>query len=131
MQQDQVALTTVQETIQFIRGVPVKADAISPSGVESQELVAGGTIFLKKEIVAPKAAGIPHYHPCQTAIYIIVGEVRVDYGPNMEYTEYVKAGDAIFIPAGVVHRPVNVSETVVAECLVARDMPTDVVIPLT
>lgn len=119
-----------QSTIVFTRRAGTIKDAISISGIESQELIAGGSIFVKREVSQPGAKGLAHYHPGPTAIYVISGRIRVDFGPQLEFTEYAEPGDAYLIPAGVVHSPSNDSETEVAECLVIRDTEAESVIPV-
>lgn len=104
-------------------------DPINAAGVESEELVAGRTLFMKREIVQPGGAGIPHYHPTTTIVIMVSGDVRVNYGPTMEFTDYAGPGDLLFIPPYLPHQPVNESEDKPMECLVIRDAAEEQVIP--
>src|SRR4051812_1744900 len=96
-------------------------DPIDAGGVESEELVVGRSLFLKKEIVQAGGAAIPHYHPTTTIVIILSGVVRVNYGAAMEFVDYAAAGDLLFIPPMLPHQPVNESEDTAMECFVIRD----------
>jgi uncharacterized RmlC-like cupin family protein len=104
-------------------------DSINAAGVESEELVAGRSLFMKREVVEPLGEGTPHYHPTTTIVVMLRGRVRVDYGPQMEFTDYAEAGDCLFIPPFLPHRPANDSDRVPMECLVIRDAASEEVIP--
>jgi uncharacterized RmlC-like cupin family protein len=104
-------------------------DPINAGGVESEELVVGETLFMKRELVQPRGAAIPHYHPTTTIVIMIAGTVRVNYGPAMEFTDYAGVGDLLFIPPFLPHQPVNESDDTPMECLVIRDAAEEQVIP--
>jgi uncharacterized RmlC-like cupin family protein len=114
-----------------LRTGPEREDGISQGGVTSRDRVKGVNIFMKEETIAPGAAGIPHLHPHETAIRMLEGRVRVDwgYGSRLEFSDYAEAGDAIYIPAGAAHRPVNEGKSR-AVALVVRNAPVDVIIPV-
>jgi len=67
----------------------------------------------------------PHYHPFETAIYILAGKVRVFFGDDEEEFVDVMAGDFVYIPAGVVHSPMNIEQTPM-EYVVARNAPEEI-----
>lgn len=104
-------------------------DPINAAGVESEALVAGETLFMKREVVQPRGAAIPHYHPTTTIVIMISGNVRVNYGPAMQHTDYAGPGDLLFIPPYLPHQPVNESDDTPMECLVIRDAAEEQVIP--
>jgi len=66
-----------------------------------------------------------HYHPFETAVFVISGLARAYFGANDERAEDVSAGDFIFIPAGMIHSTENVGDTPV-EYVLARAAPEDV-----
>ena len=66
-----------------------------------------------------------HYHPFETAVYVISGRARAFFGPNDERWEDVSAGDFIFIPAGMIHSTENTG-TAPIEYILARAAPEDI-----
>ena len=61
----------------------------------------------------------PHYHPFETAIYMLKGNCRVFLKEDKSEYKDIEASDFLYIPANVVHCPANIGETVV-EYIVAR-----------
>jgi uncharacterized RmlC-like cupin family protein len=59
---------------------------------------------------------------------VISGEVMADYGYARDKSVHAAAGDAIFIPAGMPHRPRNPSAVERLVCVVTRDAAEEVVI---
>jgi uncharacterized RmlC-like cupin family protein len=73
-------------------------------------------------LIPPGAKAEPHFHEgFETAIYMLKGKVETRYGENLAKSVINQAGDFIFIPAGVPHQPVNLSETEPAMAIVARN----------
>ena len=73
-------------------------------------------------VVPPGASAKPHHHDgYETAIYQLEGRVETYYGDGLTRSVVTEAGDFLFIPPGVPHKPVNLSETERAVALVARD----------
>ncbi len=68
-----------------------------------------------------------HYHPFETAVYVISGQARAFFGPNDERWEDVAAGDFIYIPAGMIHSTEATVDGQVAYIL-ARAAPEDIAI---
>jgi uncharacterized RmlC-like cupin family protein len=68
-----------------------------------------------------------HYHPFETAVYMISGKARAFFGPNDERWEDMSAGDFVYIPAGMIHSTENTGDTPV-EYILARAAPEDVAI---
>lgn len=71
--------------------------------------------------VPPGAKTDPHYHAdFEAAIYVLEGEVETRFGDG--YTEKVVtvAGDFLYIPPGVPHQTVNLSDTKEAAAIIAR-----------
>jgi len=75
--------------------------------------------------IPPGAVAKAHLHPHETTIYVIEGEVEMAYGEQLERRMSNKAGDFIYIPAGVPHKPWNASATNVARAIIARTDPSD------
>ena len=75
-------------------------------------------------IVLPGSKSKRHYHPFETAVYVISGRARALFGPDDERWEDVSAGDFIFIPAGMIHSTENTGAAPV-EYILARAAPKD------
>jgi uncharacterized RmlC-like cupin family protein len=73
-------------------------------------------------VVPPGVAAEPHFHDgYETAIYQLEGLVETRYGPGLEQSVVTQAGDFLFVPPGVPHQPVNLSETEPAVAIIARN----------
>lgn len=94
-----------------------------PNYVGISEQTAGSTGLSMNLVVIPAGARAdPHVHlGYETAIYLLKGRVETRYGENLAKTVVNEAGDFIFIPAGVPHQPINLSETEAALAIVARN----------
>lgn len=68
-----------------------------------------------------------HYHPFETAVYVISGQSRAFFGPNDERWVDVSPGDFIYIPAGMIHSTENTGDGPV-EYILARAAPEDIAI---
>ena len=73
-------------------------------------------------VVPPGAAAEPHFHDgYETAIYQLEGLVETRYGPGLEQSVVTQAGDFLFVPPGVPHQAVNLSQTEPAVAIIARN----------
>jgi uncharacterized RmlC-like cupin family protein len=73
-------------------------------------------------VVPPGGAADPHYHDgYETAIYQLEGLVETRYGPQLEQAVVTQAGDFLFVPPGVPHQAVNLSDTEPAIAIIARN----------
>jgi uncharacterized RmlC-like cupin family protein len=54
-------------------------------------------------VVPPGAVSARHYHPFETAVYIVAGRARSYFGARDEEWVDVEAGDFVLIPAGLPH----------------------------
>lgn len=94
------------------------------AGVSAQS--AGSTgICMHLLTIPPGGRAKAHMHEShETAIYAISGAAEMYYGPRLERHMAVRAGDMIYIPAGMPHLPLNPGpEPVVA--VVARTDPNE------
>ena len=86
-----------RQQVQLFRG-------ISNTTAGSQQL------SMNRIILPPDAKGLRHRHNgAETVIYLLEGESRTLIGLDGKIVLDNKAGDFIFIPAGVWHQPMNVS----------------------
>ena len=73
-------------------------------------------------VVPPGAAAEPHVHEgYETAIYQLEGRVETRYGDGLEQSVVTGAGDFLYVPPGVPHQAVNLSETEPAVAIIARN----------
>jgi uncharacterized RmlC-like cupin family protein len=102
----------------------------SPTGRQQLEYflgVSGDTcgstgLAMHLVVVPPGAAAEPHFHDgYETAIYQLEGLVETRYGPGLEQSVVTQAGDFTFVPPGVPHQAVNLSETERAVAIIARN----------
>jgi uncharacterized RmlC-like cupin family protein len=81
-------------------------------------------LSLSLVVVPPGAASEPHYHDgFETAIYQLEGRVETRYGDGLAESVVTETGDFLFIPPGIAHQAVNLSETERAVGVVARNDP--------
>jgi uncharacterized RmlC-like cupin family protein len=73
-------------------------------------------------VVPPGASAEPHLHDgYETAIYQLEGLVETRFGDGLAESVVTRAGDFLFVPPGVPHQAVNLSETEPAVAIVARN----------
>jgi uncharacterized RmlC-like cupin family protein len=73
-------------------------------------------------VVPPGAVADPHWHDgYETAIYQVSGRVETRYGEGLADSVVSEAGDFLFVPPGVPHQAVNLSETEPAVAIIARN----------
>ena len=103
----------------------------TPQGLPYRVGVSGSVcgsagISLSYVVVPPGAVSAPHYHDgYETAIYQLAGRVETRFGPELAEAVVTEAGDFLFVPPGVPHQAVNLSETEPAVALIARNDPED------
>jgi uncharacterized RmlC-like cupin family protein len=77
----------------------------------SAETVGSKGICLMLLTIQPGERAKAHLHENhETAIYILSGESVMWYGDKLENHAVGRAGDMVYIPAGVPHLPANVSD---------------------
>lgn len=73
-------------------------------------------------VIPPGARAAPHVHEgYETAIYVLEGRVETRYGKELDQSVVSVAGDFLFIPPGVPHEAINLSDTEPARAVVARN----------
>lgn len=94
-------------------------------GINAQ--TAGARVLFLGMVTLPPGertkAHIHEHH--ESAFYLLSGEeVELCSGPRLEHRSVARAGDYLFIPAGVAHVAVNRSTSVPAVFIGARNDPT-------
>lgn len=100
-------------TCRVIRSVAAYAGKQGPTyaGAVSAESVGAQGIWLGMVTMAPGSRTKAHYHDRhETAFYVVSGECDLWYGERLRQHEVARAGDYIYIPAGVSHVAVNRSQ---------------------
>lgn len=95
------------------------------AGVSAESAGATG-IWLGAITIAPGARTKAHFHERhETAIHVLRGEVEMWSGPDLAVHQLVRAGDYLYIPAGVSHVAANRSLTEPATAILARTDPNE------
>lgn len=91
----------------------------------SAESVGAESICMHLLRLPPGARAKAHLHEAhETAIYLLSGEVEMRHGPHLEHHLVMRAGEFLYIPAGVPHLPYNASDTE-AVAVIARTDPNE------
>jgi len=87
----------------------------------SQE-TAGATTIWSGFVSTPPgvSSGVHHHGDCETAIYVVSGNVRFYWGDRLQFQDDVKAGDFLFVPPNEVHLEQNLSDSEPVEFIVSR-----------
>ena len=94
-------------------------------GISGQNAGAQG-ISMNKVVIPPGGAAKAHKHKgYETAIYLLKGRVKTLYGEGLKKSVTNEAGDFLYIPADLPHKPINLSDTESAEAIVARTDPDE------
>jgi uncharacterized RmlC-like cupin family protein len=77
------------------------------AGISAESVGAQG-ICMHLLRLPPGARAKAHLHEQhETAIYVLSGEAEMWYGEQLEQHVIVRAGDLLYIPAGIPHLPFN------------------------
>lgn len=92
----------------------------------SHATVGASHIFMGVFRVPAGSVSRPHYHAnCESSLYMLRGEMRIRFGEHLEREITIVPGDLLYVPPHETHVLENLSETEVAEYVVARDAPTE------
>ncbi len=95
------------------------------AGVSAESAGSQG-LWLGQITIAPGARTKAHFHEQhETAILMLTGEVDVWSGPDLAVHHATRAGDYVYIPAGVAHVAANRSQTEPATAIIARTDPNE------
>lgn len=94
------------------------------SGVSAESAGASG-VCMHLLTIQPGERAKAHMHENhETAIYMISGETVMWYGARLEHEMTVRAGDMLYIPAGMPHLPANLADAP-ATAVIARTDPNE------
>lgn len=76
--------------------------------------------------IPPGGQAEPHHHDgFEAGIYILEGRVGNRFGEGLKESIITEKGDFLYIPPGVPHQPVNLSDMEPALAIVARSIATE------
>ena len=94
-------------------------------GISAQTAGARGLCMHRLEI-PPGGSARPHLHEDhETAIYVLEGRAEMRYGEELREQLEVRAGQFLFIPAGMPHLPYNPSDREPCVAVLARTDPNE------
>jgi uncharacterized RmlC-like cupin family protein len=94
-------------------------------GISGRTVNATG-LSMHLVVIPPGARAEPHIHVgYETGIYVLEGTVCTRWGPNLEHEVVSRPGEFLFVPPGVPHEAINLSETEPARAVVARNDPAE------
>ena len=74
----------------------------------SQEAVGAQQLAMHLGVLPPGMVGPTHTHAGhESAIYVLEGEALIRWGQALEHETTARAGDFVFVPAGMPHQAVN------------------------
>lgn len=89
------------------------------------ETVGSKGICMHLLTIPPGGRAKAHLHENhETAIYMLDGEATTLYGAELQHQMINKAGDLVYIPAGVPHLPINLSGRPIS-AVIARTDPNE------
>jgi len=88
---------------------------------------AGATgLSMHLVVIPPGARAAPHRHlGYETGIYVLAGRVLTRWGERLEHETISEAGDFLFVPPGIPHEAINLSDTEAARAVIARNHPAE------
>lgn len=93
-------------------------------GVSAESVGAQG-LCMHLVKLPPGARAKAHLHTDhESAVYVLSGEVVMRHGENLQHQMVVRAGEFVYIPAGVPHLPLNLGQTE-AIAVLARTDPNE------
>jgi uncharacterized RmlC-like cupin family protein len=76
--------------------------------------------------IPPGGKAEPHYHDgFEAGLYILEGKVDNRFGEGLKESVTTEKGDFLFIPPGVPHQPINLSDTEPALAIISRNIPSE------
>lgn len=92
----------------------------------SGETVGARGLSMHLIFIPPGGRADPHVHVgYETGIYVLEGRVLTRWGAALEHETVSEAGEFLFVPPGVPHEAINLSDTLPARAVVARNDPAE------
>jgi uncharacterized RmlC-like cupin family protein len=81
--------------------------AATPGMVREQAIATDGMWAGLVRTAAGMVSGWHHHGAYETAIYVVTGALRMEFGPDGSGTLVAGPGDFVYVPPGAVHRESN------------------------
>jgi uncharacterized RmlC-like cupin family protein len=94
------------------------------AGISRESTGARGICMHLLELAPGQRAKAHLHEDHETAIYALTGETEMWYGERLERHLVLKAGELLYIPAGMPHLPANTSDRP-ASAVIARTDPME------
>lgn len=92
----------------------------------SGETVGATGLSMHIVVIPPGGRATPHIHVgYESGLYVLEGRVATRWGASLENEVVSEAGDFLFVPPGVPHEAINLSDTEPARAIVARNDPAE------
>jgi uncharacterized RmlC-like cupin family protein len=102
---------------------PSRQGLLNAAGISAETAGARG-LWLGRVVIPPGGRARAHAHANhETAIYVLQGEGTLRYGEDLQGYTAFRAGDFLYIGAGVPHLPANPSPTEPVVAIIARTDP--------
>jgi uncharacterized RmlC-like cupin family protein len=93
------------------------------NGVSAESAGSRG-LSLHRVTIPPGGRAKAHLHEeHESALFMLSGEAEMWFGECLEHRVVCRAGDYLYVPAGMPHLPANLSQTEPCEAVVARTDP--------
>jgi uncharacterized RmlC-like cupin family protein len=94
-------------------------------GISGQTVNSTG-LSMHIVVIPPGARAEPHLHiGYETGIYVLEGRVLTRWGAELEHEVISEVGDFLFVPPGVPHEAINLSDKHPARAVIARNHPAE------
>ena len=120
--------TTAKPTCRVIRSAQEYDGKQGPryAGAISAESVGSQGVWFGSITLGPGARTKAHYHEAhETAMYVVSGEADMWFGEGLQEHDIIRAGEYLYIPAGVSHVAVNRSQTEPVVVVASRTDPNE------
>ncbi|MET7248026.1 cupin domain-containing protein [Methylobacterium sp. EM32] len=121
-------LSSPQTTCRVVRPGPdyVGKQALTYAPAVSAESVGSKALHMQLVTLPPGARAKAHLHEAhETALHVLSGVAGMWYGERLEQHLWSRAGDFVYIPAGMPHLPYNASRTETCTAVIARTDPNE------
>ncbi len=95
------------ERVRVIREGDRSVDATTAGMIREAAVSTDGMWAGLVRTEAGMASGWHHHGEYETAIYVVSGRLRMEFGPGGREVEEAQAGDFLYVPKGAIHRETN------------------------
>jgi uncharacterized RmlC-like cupin family protein len=101
----------MQGTIRVFHAGEGKSDTTQTSGMRREELVSSANAWVGLVSTAPHfVSGWHHHGEYDTYIYVISGQIKMEFGQDGKESCEAKSGEVLHVPQHTVHRETNPSD---------------------